>query len=442
MSIDMEQKTVARVLWRFIPFLGLCFMINWLDRTNVAFAGFTMNKELGFSATVFGAGAGIFFLGYVLFEVPSGLALARFGARLWIARIMVTWGLIATGMAWVSGEYSYYIARFMLGAAEGGFYPGVIYFISQWIPYGRRAGAYGLLGIFASLALAIAGPLASWILQLDGLLGLSGWRWLFILEGVPAVVVGCICFFYLTDSPKDAHWLSVEERAWLTQKLAAERESYGSHHKISLWQGLSDRRVLMLSLVWFSFGLALYGVGLWTPLIIKDFGVSNANAGYLTAIPGICGIVSVLFWPRNSDRKKERRWHLVVMGIGTVSGLLLAAMLHGNPLAVMVGLCFASLCSYGSYAIIMTWPTAAMSGATSAGATALIAALGTTSGYFGPQLIGILRDLTGNFQSAMAYMACGVLVAPLLLILFGRFMNITETKAKLDSSRTVRTLQG
>jgi ACS family tartrate transporter-like MFS transporter len=263
-------------------------------------------------------------------------------------------------------------------------------------------------------------------MQLDGFLGLSGWRWLFILEGIPACVLGIVCYFQLTDRPDHARWLSDEQRYWLTQKLAAEREVYGTHRHGSLWQGLSDSRVLMLCLVYFAFGLAVFGVGLWTPLIIKNFGVTNANAGYLSAIPGIFGILGLLFWPRHSDKKKDRRWHLVAMGIGAGGGLLLAASQSEVPVFVMIGICITAFCSYGSFALILTWPTAAMSGTMAAAATALITALGTSSGYFGPQVIGILRDLTGGFQSAVAITACGVLMGPVLLTFFGRFVNFAE----------------
>lgn len=435
MSDDRERQLARRIMWRFIPLLGPCFTINWLDRTNVAFAGFTMNKDIGLSATAFGAGAGLFFLGYVLFEVPSGLVQARIGARLWIARIMVTWGILAAGMSLVGGTYSYYLARFLLGVAEGGFYPGVIYYFSLWIPYNQRAGALGILAVFASLALAVAGPLYSAIIQMDGFLGVAGWRWLFILEGLPAVILGCVCFFYLTDSPSEAHWLSPDDRTWLVQQLEGERLWLGANHRMSLWKAIADRRVLILSLVYFCFGLALFGVGLWTPLIIKQFGVTNANAGFLAAIPGLCGMASVIFWPRRSDRKKDRSGHLILMGTGTAAGLLLSAALAANPIAVMVGLCLAAFCSYGSFAIIMTWPGAAMSGAASAGATALITALGTTSGYFGPQLIGFLRDVTGGFQAAMACIAGGVLMAPVLLLLSGRFLNVSSLQRSARPER-------
>jgi len=426
MTEEIERTTLKRVMWRLIPFMGACFMINWLDRTNVAFAALTMNKDLGLTATTFGAGAGIFFWGFVLFEVPSNLALAKLGGRVWIARIMITWGLFAAAMALVQGEYSFYAVRFLLGAAEGGFYPGSVYFFSQWVPRSYRGRVYGWFGACGSVASVISGPLAGYILQMNGVLGMTGWQWLFILEGLPAAILGIACIFYLQDRPSQANWLTDEQRAWLVGALSAEKAEDAGQPRVTVLKAMSDPRVLTLAVCYFFFGFGLYGVGLWLPLVIKEFGFTNVQIGYLSALPAICGICWMSFRSWHSDRKNERRWHLVVTGLIGTCGLMLVAWQSWNIYLVMLGFCMTSLGIYVTFPIMLTWPTAALSGSAAAAATAVITSLGTSNGYFGAQMIGIFRDMTGDFRLAMLLTACGVAIAPLVVAIFGGYLNSTR----------------
>ena len=424
MQLEIERRTIRRIMWRLIPFMGLCYMINWLDRTNIGFAALTMNKALGISATVYGAAAGIFFLGYVICEVPSNLALAKVGGRIWIARILITWGLLAAGMALVSGERSLYVARFLLGAAEGGFYPGVIYYFRQWVPSQYRARMYGWFGACGASALILSGPIAGYILQLDGVLGVAGWQWLFVIEGVPATILGLVCLRYLQDSPSQANWLAPEERKWLTDTLDRERNTLAAGEHISIWRAVLDWRILVLSGAYFFFGFGLYGVALWMPQIIREFGFTTVQIGYLTALPPICGTLWMIFWTWHSDYKNERQWHLVLTGLIGTSGLLLVAWQSSNIVLVMIGFCLTSIGAFTTFPIILTWPTAALSGVAAAAATAVINCIGTSNGYFGAQLIGVLKDLTGDFRIAMLLTACGLFIAPLLIFIFGSFLNI------------------
>ncbi|MBR1172763.1 MFS transporter [Bradyrhizobium sp. KB893862 SZCCT0404] len=438
MAEDIERATLNRVMWRLIPFMGTCFMINWLDRNNVAFAALTMNKDIGLTATTFGAGAGIFFWGFVLFEVPSNLALAKFGGRIWIARIMITWGLFAAGMALVQGEYSFYALRFLLGAAEGGFYPGSLYFLSQWVPRNYRGRVYGWFGACATGAAVVSGPLAGYILQMDGVLGLAGWQWLFIFEGLPATILGVVCIFYLQDRPQQAKWLTEQQRAWLVDALKADRAEDAGRPRVSILSAMLDRRVLTLAACYFFFGFGLYGVGLWMPLVIKEFGFTNVQIGYLSALPAICAICWMSFWSWHSDQKNERRWHLVITGMIGASGLMLVAWQSSNIYLVMLGFCMTALGVSVTFPIMMTWPTAALTGPAAAAATAVITSIGTSNGYFGAQMIGIFRDMTGDFRLAMLLTACGVAIAPLVVAIFGGFLNSARyTISKTETPRSV-----
>lgn len=290
----MEERVIRRVSWRIVPFIALCYFVCYLDRVNVGFAALTMNDDLGFTATVFGWGAGIFFFGYFLFEVPSNLALERFGARLWIARIMLTWGLLSAGMAFIWNEASFLVVRFLLGASEAGFFPGIILFLTYWFPAAYRARMVGRFMAAVPISTVIGAPLSGMILGLDGVWGLKGWQWLFICEGVPTVLLGLVVLFYLTDGPEKASWLDSDERAWLSDRLRRERMVRESHARHSLWQALKHPRVLLLGLVYFGNAAANYGLGFWLPTIVKGFGVSNLQTGFITAIPYVVGAFSMV----------------------------------------------------------------------------------------------------------------------------------------------------
>ena len=289
----------------------LLYFIAFIDRVNIGFASLTMNKDLGFSPSVFGFGAGIFFLGYFLFEVPSNLILEKVGARIWIARVMITWGLISSGMAFVQGSTSFYVLRFLLGAAEAGFFPGIILYLSYWFPARKRAAVTALFMAAAPLSTALGSPISGALLEMHGLLGLAGWQWMFLIEAVPALILGVVVLFYMTDRPEKAKWLADDERAWLVNEMNAERAAKSGTASHSIWRGLADPKVLALSLVYFGTSAGLYTLGIWAPQIIKEFGLTSLQVGFLNAIPATLAVVAMVLWARHSDRTGERKWHVV-----------------------------------------------------------------------------------------------------------------------------------
>jgi MFS transporter, ACS family, tartrate transporter len=307
---ELETSTIRAISWRLIPFLVLAYFFSYLDRVNLGFAALTMNAELKFSPTVFAWGAGIFFIGYFIFEVPSNLALEKFGASRWIARIMVTWGIISALMAIVSGETSFYVLRFLLGVAEAGFFPGIILYLTYWYPAEYRARFLAAFAIGVPVSTVIGAPVSGLLLGLDGAAGLKGWQWLFIIEGVPSVLLGLVTWFYLTDRPEHADWLSAEQKAWLAAKLKAEIAAKQAVKDLTLGEALSSPKVITLSLIYFGFVGALYGMQFWLPQIVKAFGLTNAQTGFVTAIPYLFGTIAMILWARHSDASRERVTHV------------------------------------------------------------------------------------------------------------------------------------
>ncbi|MDB5653214.1 MAG: putative transport protein superfamily, partial [Tardiphaga sp.] len=307
---DIETSTIRAISWRLIPFLVLAYFLAYLDRVNLGFAALTMNAELNFSPTVFAWGAGIFFVGYFLFEVPSNMALEKFGASRWIARIMVTWGVISALMALVTGPWSFYSLRFLLGIAEAGFFPGIILYLTYWYPAEYRARFLAAFAVAVPVSTVIGAPVSGMLLGLDGVMGIKGWQWLFMIEGIPSVVLGIVTWFYLTDRPSQATWLSAEQKAWLASRIDAEVAAKQSAGQMTLWQTLSSGKVLMLALIYFCFVASLYGMQFWLPQIVKAFGFSNVQTGFVTAIPYAFGSVAMIFWARHSDRTRERVKHV------------------------------------------------------------------------------------------------------------------------------------
>ena len=333
---DFARNTIVKISWRLLPLLVVSYLMAYIDRTNIAFAALTMNKDLGFSAYVYGWGAGIFFLGYALFEVPSNVILERVGARRWIARIMITWGIISGLMACASGPVSFLTLRFLLGVAEAGFFPGIIFYLAIWFPARYRARVISTLFLAVPIANALASVVSGAILEMDGTLGLRGWQWVFILEAFPAVLLAGVVLKWLTDRPAAATWLSVEERDWLETELRNERLAIERFGAMTLWQSLTDKRVLVLSMIYFTGVTAGYGLTFFLPQIVKALGQSNMMTGLLTAVPYVIGAVGLVLWGHSSDRRNERRWHLIVAMIvaGRISGrglaqwLLLGAACH------------------------------------------------------------------------------------------------------------------
>lgn len=309
--MDLEVRTMRRVTARLIPFLILCYFVAFLDRVNVGFAALTMNKDLGISSTVYGQAAGIFFLSYFIFEVPSNLALARFGARKWIARIMLSWGIISGAMALVSGETSFLVVRFLLGAAEAGFFPGIIFFLTLWFPSAYRGRIAGYFMAAIPLSSVLGAPLSGLLLGMDGVMGLKGWQWMFIIEAVPAVLLSVAVLSYLTDRPADAAWLPADERAWLARRLDLEERQRTDAKHFSVMQALLNPKVLLLSLVYFGNVACLYGTSFFLPQIVKQFGLTNLQTGFVAAIPAVVGVIGSVAWGRSSDSRGERKGHLL-----------------------------------------------------------------------------------------------------------------------------------
>ena len=413
---SLEQRTLAKVSSRLVPFLVLCYFVAYLDRVNVSFAALTMNKDLGLSASAFGFGAGVFFLAYFLFEVPSNLFLERVGARKWIARIMFTWGLISGAMAFVGGEYSFYALRVLLGIAEAGFFPGIIFYLTLWFPAVYRARIIGYFMAAIPLSTVIGAPISGLLLGMEGIMGVKGWQWLFILEALPALLLSVVVFYYLTDRPADAMWLAADERAWLEARLDRERKQRETVRQYSVRDALLDPKVWALSLVYFGAVATNYGLSFFLPQIVKAFGVSNVQAGVIAALPYVVGSISIVLWGRRSDRKLERRFHLAFPLLVASAGLAGAAMLD-DPTMKMAVLSIAGFGIFGCLPVFWTYPTAFLSGAAAAGGIALINSLGNLAGFAGPFVMGRLKDMTGTYTAGLFCLAAIGLIAMVVVLL-------------------------
>ncbi|MGB0057387.1 MAG: MFS transporter [Methyloceanibacter sp.] len=419
MTEDHAQSAVRKASRRLIPFLVLCYAVNFLDRVNVGFAGLAMNDDLGFTPDVFGFGAGIFFVGYILFEIPSNLALARFGARIWIARIMISWGLVATAMGFVAGETSFYVLRFALGVAEAGFFPGIILYLTYWFPREERARIVSLFMTAVPLATVIGGPVSGVLLGLHGVAGLAGWRWLFIIEGIPAVLLGIFALRFLTDRPKDADWLSPEERRALERRLDTEAEETRTHGYAGIGQALTRPRVIELGMLYFCLVVGLYGIGFWMPQVLQTFGLSNLSIGFLTAIPYSIAAVGMVIAGRHSDRTGERILHVALPLF--LSGAAFAWSAHAGPLLlVMLALSLATLGIYASIGAFWSLPTSILTGSGAAAGLALTNSIGNCGGFAGPVVVGQLRGAAGNFTGALLFLAGALAFGGALALHFGQ----------------------
>ncbi|MCA6100494.1 MFS transporter [Bradyrhizobium sp. WSM 4400] len=413
---DIEQTTITKISYRLIPILIVAYFFCVLDRVNVSFAALTMNADLSFSPLVYAWGAGIFFFGYFILEIPSNLALHRFGARRWIARIMILWGIISAGMAFVTGPTSFYVTRFLLGLAEAGFFPGIILYLTYWFPAEYRARVMSAFILGAPLSAVIGGPLCGLLLELNGFLGLKGWQWLFITEGIPSVVIGIVALLYLDDRPADARWLSPQQKTWLEGRLANERASVETTHKYSLGQALRSPRVIALGLVYFGLLAGLYGVQFWLPQIVKGFGLSNLQTGFVSALPFAFGGLAMIFWGARSDRKRERVWHIVLALLVSAGGL--AASAYGGSLVItMLALIVASMAGFAAFGLFWTLPSALLTGAAAAGGLALINSIGSLAGFGGPYLVGWIKDGTGSAVAGLLFLSVLPLLAAAIVTL-------------------------
>jgi D-galactonate transporter len=411
----LERRTIARVSARLVPFLVLCYFVAYLDRVNVGFAALTMNQDLGLSATAYGFGAGIFFVAYFFFEVPSNLFLERVGARRWIARIMFTWGIVSGATAFVRGETSFYVVRVLLGIAEAGFFPGIIFFLTLWFPATYRARIIGYFMAAIPLSSVIGAPVSGLLLGLDGVLGLRGWQWLFILEAIPALALSFVVYVYLTDRPSEAAWLAADEREWLVARLAKEHAVRESARRYSVAQALADPKVLALSIVYFGATALNYGLSFFLPQIVKAFGVSDVQAGLITALPYVTGSIAIVWWPHHSDRMLERRWHLASALLVACAGVA-ASTVFGNPVVEMAALTIGGAGIFACLPIFWTLPTAFLSGAAAAGGIALINSIGNLAGFAGPSAVGLLKDATGSYTAGLLSLAAVGMVAMIVVL--------------------------
>jgi len=429
---ELGERTLRKVRRRVMPLIVLLYFVAYLDRNNVGFAKLTMSEDIGLNAAAYGLGAGIFFLGYALLEVPSNAGMYRFGARKWLARILITWGIFATAMCLVNGETTYYIIRFLLGAAEAGFFPAILFYLTLWFPAAQRVTVLGIFILAQPVSNALGAPVSGLLLQMDGIMGLQGWQWLYIIEGIPAILLGLLTPILMTDRPRDAKWLNPEEREWLAttmDKELAVKSSTGNHNFLA---GLKDKRTLTYSALYFGLVCGIYGLGLWMPTIVSAMGkFSTAQIGFIVLIPYTIAAVFVYFWSKRADRTGKRAWHTAVSMVLAGMGLLAAGyLLPVNPILAMIGLTASAMGIYGAIAPFLSMPSAALTGAAAAAGLALINSLGNLGGFVAPYAVGLLNDATGNNQSGLLFLSACLCITAVATYLYAR--KRPEGDAALD----------
>ena len=429
MTHSIEHLTLKKITWRIVPFVMFAYFIAFFDRINIGFAALTMNQDLGFSSTVFGIGAGMFFIGYFLTDIPSNIILQKVGPRIWLARIMVSWGAIAACMMFVETATGFYILRFLLGVAEAGFFSGIILYLSTWFPVKRRAQVIAFFMAAAPISAMLGSPLAGTILSLHGALGLKGWQLMFLIDAVAAIILGVFTLFYLNDRPEKNRWLSQKETEWLITTLAQERSGQGSQAKTSIWKGLTDARVLTLAVVYFGTSAGLYSLNIWSPQFIKSFGLSTFQIGFVNAIPAALSVVAMILWAKHSDKTKERTWHVVSACLLACVGFILAGSVHSLPLAIFA-LILANIGISSCKPPLWSIPSLFLNGPAAAAGLAAINSIGNLGGFAGPAVIGWLKETTGDFSLAL-YCVAGMLVVSALLTLS---IEINRKRRELKNS--------
>ena len=413
-AID-ENTLYARVSWRLIPFLFACYVAAFLDRVNISFAKLTMSADLGFSETVYGLGAGIFFIGYFLFEIPSNLLMHRIGARATLARIMIAWGLLSAGTMFVTTPTQFYVMRFLLGVAEAGFFPGVVLYLTYWYPAERRGQVMALFVTAVAVSGAAGSPLSGWIMQtLDGLHGWKGWQWLLVLEGLPTVGLGLFALWWLDDRVQDARWLTVEEREFIAGRVAAEAAGKAP---MSALQSLRDRRVWLLAAIYFCIVSGLYGINFWLPTIVKGLGVGDLRTvGLVSAIPWLAAMVCMTLVGRSADRRRERRFHVAVPALAAAAGLALSVPMGSQPVLAIAALTVALSGLLSALPLSWSLSTGFLGGAAAASGIALINSIGNLSGFVSPYLIGFVRDQTGRTDVGLYLLAALMTLGAVLVL--------------------------
>lgn len=411
---DEASAVYAKVMWRLLPFLFLCYVFAYLDRVNVGFAKLSMMNDLGFSEAVYGLGAGVFFVGYLLFEVPSNIVMLKVGARLWITRIMVTWGIISACTMFVTTPTQFYVLRFLLGVAEAGFFPAVLLYLTYWFPASRRGKVTALFMTGIPMSGVIGGPLSGYIMaSMVGVGDLSNWQWLFLLEAIPTVLLGCIAFFFLDDRIGDAKWLNAREKALLEHELA--QDAHGKHlHKLR--DGLTNPRIWLLAMIYLFFTMGLYAISFWLPSIVKDSGVVDAwHIGLLTSIPYAAATIAMVLTGRSSDRHGERRWHLALAGFAGAVGLVWSVLYAGHTAIALVGLTLATMGIMTTISQFWTLPPAILGGAAAATGIAFANSVGSFSGLIAPSMLGYVKTVTDSTGNGLLVIAACLVIGGLLV---------------------------
>lgn len=412
---SVEHAVPRKLAWRLIPFLGLLFLVAFLDRVNISFAALTMNRDLHMSDSAYGFAAGIFFLGYLLFEIPSNVLLERVGARLWIARIAVTWGALAAAMALVQGPLSLCILRFALGVAEAGFFPGIIFYLTLWFPSAYRARITGAFLLALPLCNVLGAPLSTALLGVQ-FAGLKGWQWLFILEGVPSMLLGLAVLWYLKDGPDDAPWLAPAEKNWLKQTLAAEHGTADTH-ALGLREALTHPRVWLLGLVYFGVVAGLYGIGFWLPQIVKEFGgLTNLEVGLLSAIPYLVAMAAMVVWGRHSDAAGEHHWHVALPAFAGAVGLAASGWMSASPVAALAALSLGAVGALAAIGPFWALPTGMLRGVAAAGGIALVNSIGSAGAFFGAWVTGVLKQATGSHTAGLCVLSALAAMSGMLVL--------------------------
>ena len=425
-----EQQIFAKCAWRLIPLMGLLYLFNFLDRLNVGFAALTMNRDLGFSPTVFGFGASALFAGYLLFQVPGSVMFARFGTRRCAFTIMIVWGLLSAGCAFIRGPVSFYVLRFLLGAAEAGFFPGMMFYLTLWFPKAYRVRYAASFVSAIAYSGIIGGPLSGLILtHADGVAGLRNWQWLFLLEGLPVFLLAFVVLRLLPDGPTHASWLSQPEKDTIAARLNSETVV----GKADLLAAAKDPRVVMIAIASIAHGAALYGTTVWLPLMVQEMGFSNLATGFATAVPYLVSAVVMVLWGRSSDRTGERIWHLVCSWLLCAFGLVVAAFVHGTAIQLL-GLTCAVTGILTAISQVMTFPSWFLRGPAAAGAIGTINTVASLAGAVAQPIIGMIKDQTGGYAASMAMLAFGLVLSAMLIVAFSRSLAPGEAVAKVGSS--------
>ena len=418
--VEKSDAILKRAALRLIPFMCAMYVASFLDRVNIGFAALEMNRELGFSPEIYGLAAGMFFWGYFLFEVPSNLMLEKVGARLWMCRICVTWGLLSMATAFVQGPVSFYNLRFLLGAAEAGLYPGMVLYMTYWFPASTRARFIAMFLAGVPLSVVIGAPVSGWLLGISGH-GFSGWQWMLFLEGIPSLVFGIAALWLLPDRPATAKWLTDDEKQIVTARLDAEQAA--SHvpggHLHGLWEMLADKRIWILMIPDFSIVIALYGINLWLPQIVKAMGFTNIQTGFVVALPYILAMAAMVALGLSSDRRGEREGHVAFAALLGAGGALVAAWMH-QPVLVIAGFCVATAGIYAALAVFWTLPAALLRGTAAAAGLALLNSFSNLGGFFGPSIMGWLKQHTGGYAIGLSFLAAMMVLAAVSVIWIGR----------------------